>query len=55
MKKTSCYQCPEKHEGCHAGCPNYTQPTDKYSPRNKSESDYIDYVKGRSKRMRGGR
>ena len=53
MKKTSCYQCPTAYVGCHANCPHYTQPADKYRPRDPAESDYIDYVKQRNRRLKG--
>ena len=55
MKKTNCYQCPTAYVGCHANCPHYTQPADKYRPRDPAESDYIDYVKQRNRRLKGGK
>ena len=45
-KNNSCYGCvpPKRHFNCHASCPEYTQPEDKYSPRHPDHSEYVDYM-----------
>jgi hypothetical protein len=45
-KNNSCYGCvpPKRRLNCHADCPEYTQPEDRYAPRHPSTSEYIDYM-----------
>lgn len=54
-RATTCFQCNSRHLNCHSACPHYVQPEDKYKPRDQAESDYIDYVKQRSRKLKGVR
>lgn len=29
MNNNNCHGCTRRHVGCHAECPDYTQPTDR--------------------------
>lgn len=51
--KVPCKDCMRRKIGCHSYCTAYREYKDKYKSRDKEESEYLCYLEGAMRRMKG--
>ena len=53
--KQPCYNCPDRHIGCHAQCERYKAYTAEYQKQKRQQEgdrEFRDYTRERCERMR---
>lgn len=51
--KAPCKDCVKREIGCHSNCNKYKKWKSKQKSRDKEEVEYVGYLEGTMKRMKG--
>ena len=55
MRTPPCYDCCQRHEGCHGKCDLYQEYKEKKAMRSPEDREFADYLYYAIQRMKGER